>query len=268
LIFDDKPLKSDPVSGLQFPSDMPPISYPEFDGCREDDKKTVQKAWATAHFSVWRAYQFIEYIAGHNDKDELWRWGYLEGDEQFNYSPRAWFGSFEDSRFRFQMIHEVVSKLWNDRFLGKKYNFKVKCREQDKDGPHPCYLKDDNGEFKYSANHIVLGTINFCPVFFAFKNDSDRTRTVVHEVLHWLSAQGLYVSDSHTHSDIVKGLCRTKTEKIYGWQDAMELAESDGCLGSSRIHREIATRSNDNYAYFIERLGSRILANKLRAFPG
>jgi polyglycine hydrolase-like protein len=267
LVFDGKLMKKDPVSGLEFPTDMPAINYPEFVGCREEDKKVVREAWAKGHFSVWRAYQFIEYIAAHHDKDELWRWGYKEIDGQLSWSPRAWFGSFEDSRLRFQMIHEVVSKLWNDRFLGKKYNFKVKCREQDKDGPHPCYIKDDDGKFKYSANHILLGTINFCPLFFQL-SERDQVQTVVHEVLHWLSAQGLYVTDTHTHSDIVKGLCRTKTEKIYGWRDAMELAQSDGCLGSTAIHRQIAARSNDNYAFFIERLGYKILKHELTSFPG
>ncbi len=268
LIFDGKPTKRDPISGFDFPVDMPSINYPDFVGCRDEDRKKVEQAWAYAHFCTWRAHQFIEYIAGHVDRDDFWRWGYVESEKESNWSPQAWFGSFKDSRYRFQMIREVINKLWNDRFLGKKYNFKVKCREKDKDGAHPCYLKDENGEYKYAANHIVLGTINFCPVFFEYKYTRDRAQKVVHEMLHWLSAQGLYVSDTHTHSDIVKGICRTKTEKIYGVNDARELATSNGCLGNSTIHREIATRANDNYAYFIVRLGSEIWDHKLKEFPG
>jgi hypothetical protein len=66
----------------------------------------------------------------------------------------------------------------------------------------------------------------------------------------------------------VKGICRTKTEKIYGTVDALELARSDGCLGNTAIHRQIAARSNDNYAFFIERLGWRIYQGKLTEFPG
>jgi hypothetical protein len=166
------------------------------------------------------------------------------------------------------MIQEVINKLWNDRFLGKKYSFKVKCREQENDGPHPCYIKDDAGEFKYSANHIALGTINFCPLFLSYDSVRARSRIVTHELLHWLSAQGLYVSDTHTHSDKVNGLCKTKTEKIYGDDDAFHLATSEGCWGNETLHREMASRNNDNYAFFILRLAIAIREGGLTRFPG
>jgi hypothetical protein len=266
LQFDDKPTKVDPVSGMSFPTDMPAIHYPEFIGCNTSDRKKVQDAWAYAHFSTWRAQQVINYIASHDNKEELWNKGFV-ANSKTNWSPRAWFGEFKDSRFRFQLIHEAINKLWNDRFLAKKYNFKVKCREQENDGPHPCYIKDDNGEFKYSANHITLGTINFCP---AFLDESDsvesRAQTVVHEILHWLSAQGLYISDTHTHSDKSGAICKTKTEKIYGTTLAQHVATSDGCTGNDTLHREIAARSNDNYAYFIQRLGMAIRSGALTSF--
>lgn len=266
LVFDGKPLKTDPVSGLDFPADMPAIHYPQFVGCNSTDRKKVEKAWAYAHFSTWRATQLINYIATRDNKAELWSEGFVPNDNK-NWSPRTWFGEFKDSRFRFQLIHEVINKLWNDRFLEKKYSFKVKCREQENDGPHPCYIKDDNGNFKYSANHILLGTINFCPAFLADDETTrSRAQTVVHEILHWLSAQSLYVSDTHTHSDKVGGLCKTKTEKIYGLSDAMHMATSDGCIGNDTLHREIAARNNDNYAYFIQRLGNAIYDGTLKSF--
>lgn len=266
LVFNGVPMKKDPTSGLDFPENMPPINYPEFIGCNAEDKKKVQQAWAYAHFSTWRAYQLVNYIDTHNDKAELWRTGYVASDKGDNWSPQAWFGSFKDSRFRFQFIHEAINKLWNDRFLGKKYNFKVKCREKENDGPHPCYIKDDDGSFKYSANHILLGTVNFCPGFFENQLIRNRAKTVIHELFHWLSAKGLYVSDTHTHSDKSGGLCKTKTEKLYGVSDALHLASSEGCWGNETLHREMAARNNDNYAYFIQRLGNAIWDGKLTSF--
>ncbi|GEM_PF-6404263 len=265
LVFNDKSKKKDPASGLDFPVDMPPINYPKFIGCGSEDKKTVQQAWAYAHHATWRAHQLINYIANQKDKDELWVQGYVANDSN-NWSPRTWFGSFKDSRFRFQLIHEAINKAWNDRFLGKKYSFKVKCREKENSGPHPCYIKDDDGSFKYSANHIVLGTLNFCPAFFEEKSIRARAHTVIHEVFHWLSAKSLYIQDTHTHSDKDGGICKTKTEKIYGLTDALELATSNGCWGNDTLHREIAARANDNYAYFIQRLGNAIWDGKLTAF--
>jgi len=268
LVFNGVATKKDPASGLDFPVDMPSINYPEFIGCNSEDKKKVQQAWAYAHFSTWRAVQLINYVATHNDKAELWRTGYVAADKGANWSPQAWFGSFKDSRFRFEFIHEAVNKVWNDRFLGKKYSFKVKCREKDNGGAHPCQIKDDDGSFKYSANHILLGTVNFCPAFFEEKEQPIRNRaqTVIHELFHWLSAKGLYVSDTHTHSDKGGGICKTKTEKLYGVSDALHLASSEGCLGNETLHREMAARNNDNYAYFIQRLGNAIWDGKLTAF--
>lgn len=268
LVFNGTAKKKDPASELDFPVDMPAINYPEFIGCNSEDKKKVQQAWAYAHHATWRAQQLINYIDSRDNKAALWSKGFVEGDKDANWSPRAWFGEFKDSRYRFRFIREAINKLWNDRFLAKKYNFKVKCREKENAGPHPCYIKDDDGSFKYSANHIAVGTVNFCPAFFEEKDQPIRTRahTVIHELFHWLSVDGLYVSDLHTHSDKVGGVCKPKTEKIYGLTDALELATSNGCWGNDTLHREIAARANDNYAYFIQRLGNAIWDDRLKSF--
>lgn len=267
LVFNNQPTKKDAVSGLDFPVDMPPINYPDFDGCNAEDKKKVMEAWAYSHFCMWRAYQVINYIADSRYKGELWNWGYDASLKDANWSPRAWFGEFKDSRLRFQLMHEAINKAWNERFLGKKISFKAKCREGGNGGEHPCYIKDKDGNYKYAANHIVLGTINFCPVFLDKPLIRDRARTLIHEVFHWLSAKGLYVSDTHTHSDKDGGICKTKTEKLYGMNDALHVASSDGCWGNDTLHREMAVRNNDNYAYFIQRLGNAIYEGKLTRFP-
>jgi len=257
LTFNDKPRKKDPTSGIDFPTSMPPIKYPEFVGCSATDRKKVEEAWAYAHYSTWRAQQLLNYIASHDNKAELWDQDHIEGNAS-NWSPRTWFGEFEDSRYRFQFVREVVNKLWNDRFLGQKYSFKIKCREKDNEGPHPCYIEDKDGGFKYAANHIVLGTINVCPLFLDSETDRERTQTITHELLHWLSTQGLYVTDTHSHSDLVGGRCKTTNGQIYGTGPALHLATADGCFGSDKKHRGLAARSNDNYAYFIQRLGFAI----------
>jgi uncharacterized protein YjeT (DUF2065 family) len=266
LVFNDKAKKKDPVSGLEFPVDMPPIVYPEFIGCNAEDKKKIQEGWAYAHFSMWRAYQVVNYIANHKEKAALWNWGSVTGDAD-NWSPRTWFGSFDGSRTHFQLIHEAINKAWHDRFLGKKYNFKAKCREGGSGGEHPCYLKDDKGNYQYSANHILVGTINYCPLFLDRPLISERARVVIHEVFHWLSAKGLYISDTHSHWDKVEGKCKLKTEKIYGVNDALHLATSLGCWGDPKPHREKAALANDNYAFFIQRLGKAIWEGRLTTFP-
>lgn len=275
LKFNNKPEKLDPVSRLYFPAEMPPIRYPKYmGGCDADDQKLLNESWAKAHYYTWRAYQFVDYLERNPaHRAEMWADGHitkkitwLELSE--HWSPRTWFGSYRDSRFRYRMMRDVISKLWHDRFLAKKYAFEVKCRQnEDNKGAHPCYATDPSTGNKPSANHIALGTINFCVAWFKM-GAGDRELRVLHELLHWLSAKGLYVSDLHTHSDKnSNNVCATDSDKMYGWDKATHLAESKGCWGSSTLHREMATRNNDNYAHFIYALGRSAFTNRLRQFP-
>ncbi len=275
LRFDKEPTKVDPVSKIAFPADMPPVRYPNYvSGCAAADKALINESWAKAHYYTWRAYQVIDYMERNgDDRDKLWVDGYVntpvtEKNWPERWSPRTWFGSYKDSRFRYDMMRDVVAKLWHDRFLAKKYEFDVKCRLNEGDkGAHPCYTTDPSTGHKPSANHIAVGTINFCSRWFEM-DDANRERRVIHEMLHWLSAKGLYVSDLHTHSDKnSNNVCGTDSDKMYGWDNAVHLAESQGCWGNATLHREMATRNNDNYAHFIYALGRSAFTNKLTQFP-
>jgi hypothetical protein len=275
LKFNNSPRISNPVSKVSFPPDMPPIRYPKYmGGCDEADQALLNESWAKAHYYTWRAYQLIEYLDRNpDDRADMWADGYITktikpAELLEHWSPRRWFGSYRDSRFRYRMMREVISKLWHDRFLAKKYSFEVKCRQNENNkGAHPCYATDPSTGNKPSANHIALGTINFCNAWFKME-DGDRELRVIHELLHWLSAKGLYVSDLHTHSDKnSNNVCATEADKMYGWDKAVHLAESTGCWGSATLHREMATRNNDNYAHFIYAFGRSVFMNELKQFP-
>jgi hypothetical protein len=275
LKFINSPNKIDPVSKVSFPTDMPPVRYPKYvSGCNAADQALINASWAKAHYYTWRAYQLIDYLERNpDDRAEMWADGYTT-EKIFwvtlhkHWSPRRWFGSYKDSRFRYQMMRDVIAKLWHDRFLAKKYAFEVKCRQnEDNKGAHPCYATDPATGYKPSANHIAVGTINFCNAWFEM-GDGDRELRVIHEMLHWLSAKGLYVSDLHTHSDKKSnGACGTVADKMYGWDKAVHLAESTGCWGSATLHREMATRNNDSYAHFVYALGVSAYTGRLRQFP-
>lgn len=275
LKFVNSPNKIDPVSKVSFPTDMPPVRYPKYvSGCNAADQALINESWAKAHYYTWRAYQLVEYLERNpGDRADMWDDGYITtkitGDTiEDHWSPRRWFGTYKDSRFRYQMMRDVISKLWHDRFLAKKYAFEIKCRQNENNkGAHPCYTSDPSTGNKPSANHIAVGTINFCNAWFEMV-DGDRELRVVHELLHWLSAKGLYVSDLHTHSDKnSNNVCATVADKMYGWDNAIHLAESTGCWGSATLHREMATRNNDSYAHFIYALGYSAYTGKLRQYP-
>ncbi len=262
--------KEDPVSGFNFPADMPPIVWPTFTDCKAgfgDDKLRAQKAWALAHHNLWRAYQLVNYIESHGRTEDLWSHGYDAKKGADNWSPRAWFGPFADKRLRYQTVRDAVRMAWNDRFLAKRYTFTIQCRNNE-GGLHPCNSKNPGTDETPAANHIVLGKINLCDRFFDQDiGDIGRARLMVHEVFHHLAPKGLFIIDTHLHSDWVGAACLPDSDKMYGAEDALHLANSKGCLGTSKWHNESAARNNDNYAHFITRIGTVSFFGTLRRFP-
>lgn len=264
-----EPVKKDPVSGIEFPADMPEVIYPEFKGCNTDDRKTIERAWAMAHHHAWRAVQLFRFLDAAGDRrDDLWSEGYTAGSDlelrKRSWSPYAWFGSYEGGSYRYDFIRDAIFMSWESRFQKK---MTAKCRRDDS-GAHPCYLKNPGTNRPPSANHIVNGTINFCNRFFDDKDDRDRVRTILHETYHWLAPRGLAILDTHSHWDRnSKGWCRLSTDKMYGVDDVMHLATSRGCWGDPKYHKGMATRNNDNYAYFIRQLGEAIYNKNLAQFP-
>jgi Bacterial tandem repeat domain 1 len=265
-----QPMKKDPVSGFDFPADMPTIKYPKFDGCNEADRKTIEKAWAKAHHHSWRVVQLFQTLdkAG-SYRDDLWKAGYTAGnnieERKKSYSPYAFFGAYKGGTYRYEYIRDAVYLNWQKRYMEK---LTVKCRRKDDGGAHPCYLNNPGGGGKPPANHIVAGTINFCNDFFDDSTDSGRVKTIIHEMFHWLLPKGLAILDTHTHWDRnSKGRCRVSTDKMYKLDDVMHLATSRGCWDDPHYHQGDAARNNDTYAYFIRNFGDAVYSKKLTQFP-
>lgn len=263
-----QPMKKEAVTGIEFPADMPPIVYPNFEGCNSADRKEIEKAWAMAHHHAWRAFQLFKFLdkAGSN-RDNFWSAGYTAGNDKekrkLSYSPYAFFGEYDGGTYRYEFIRDAVFMNWNSRFQKK---MTIKCRRNE-DGAHPCYLKNPGTNRPPSANHIVNGTVNLCNRFFDDKDDRDQVRTVLHEMFHWLAPKGLAILDTQTHSDMKNGWCQTDTDKMYGLDDVMHLATSKGCWGNPKWHRGMAARNNDNYAYFILNFGEEIFYKGMKQFP-
>ncbi len=266
----DQKMEKDSVSGFDFPADMPAIVYPKFEGCNASDRETIEKAWALAHHHAWRAYQFFQFLdKSGNRRDDLWKADYTAGsnltERKNSYSPYAWFGEYDGGAYRFPYIRDAIDKNWNKRFLEKNT---AKCRRKDDGGSHPCYKNNPGTGKTPSANHIVSGTVNYCNRFFdKNRTDNSRAKGILHEMFHWLAPKGLAILDTHTHSDKKNGWCKTDTDKMYGEDDAMHLATSKGCWGKPKYHRGMAARNNDNYAFFISRLGSAIYFDNLKRIP-
>jgi hypothetical protein len=248
-------------AGLPFPADMPAVRLPgTFEGCSRGDADTIRRAWALAHHHLWRAHQVMQHVNRRDrDRGELWTYGFVnrmkDGDNYANWSPRAWFGSYEARRFR--LSRRSIDKVFNERFRGR--TFEVQCRATGgADAAHPCNAGDG-----FAANHIVLGKINFCADFFEDSSDFSRAQTVQHEIFHWLKIpdSGYWVSDSH---DFWKS-CRDyeAARKLYH-DHAAFLGMNRGCRDWNH-NRAVLT--NDNYAWFATMLGNRIYTEQMRSFP-
>lgn len=261
--------EKEPVSGYFFPTDMPAINYPKFEGCGTSEREMVEKAWAMAHHNSWRALQLFQFLdkAGAN-RDDLWKADYIAKnleERKSSYSPFAFFGPYAGGTYGYELIRDAIFQNWQNRYMKK---MTVRCRTNETGGSHPCYQDNPGGDGPPSANHIVEGTINFCNKFFDVSDDLGRVRTLQHEMFHWLMPKGMAILDTHSHWDRnSKGGCRMKVEKMYGLDNAMHLATSEGCWNDPSFHLSDAARNNDNYAWFILRLGIPIFKGALRQFP-
>lgn len=248
------------TSNLKFPSSMPSINFPNgYKGCSSSEKKKIQRAWALAHYSTWIANEAMGWMKRKGEyRKAAWHHGLrTTGDNRtINYAARAWFGPMNDESFG--EAKGTLNKVWNERFRGK--SFTVMCRTNDDNkGAHPCYRNDPSTGNSISANHIVLRRVNFCANFFGSdRDDWSRTRTLTHELFHWVtSPKGHAIMDTHTHCH---GGGNCSTNKAYGRERSRHLSNYDGGSGSRaktrRVeHRKRALRNNDNYAWFIYDIG-------------
>ena len=264
----------DPVESLDLPPEMPAVHLPDFvagscTGMQPGQSLyEAKRSWALAHHHVWRAYQLLEFIGESPGqfRDDYWEDGYRSADGNENWSPRNWFGPYASHRAG--AIREVVGKLW-DRFRSGEFNgieIRVKC-------PTPANEADNPGNICFTweppAHHVVKGYVNLCEGFFD-ESEAYRALLLAHEMLHhatvsWKEngiSKSYFLGDTHTHAD--GNTCATglKAEKMYGANRTMHLAATGECW-----HRNIAMRNNDNYGWFIMRLGEAVRNGDLASFP-
>ncbi|TVQ59155.1 MAG: hypothetical protein EA355_00575, partial [Rhodobacteraceae bacterium] len=174
--------------GDDYPLDMPPPNLPTgLKDCSPRDIERINRAWTRAHYFMWRSNQVMEWLHGNRAvRKAAWEFAY---DPEYgstrvglrNYTPRAFFGSYNTARFN--QARDAIGKAWRQRFRDR--SFEVICRTSPQlgGGAHPCYTMSS-----VAANHIVYGRINFCSRWLdrAETNVSDDARLIIHEVFHWL----------------------------------------------------------------------------------
>ena len=253
---------ADPLAEYDFPASMPPITYPEIVSCSGSDRDEAKAAWAMTHHHVWRMYQLMEFLGESTYRSEYWHDGFE--DDEWNWSPRRWFGPY--AGYRFDAIRRVVQKLWarvrTAEFDG--IEIRLKCPPQSEVG-NVCHTSSA------TAHHWVKGWVNICSKFFdEDKNIHSRAQTVVHELLHhaWVKwkKNGVWhlraIQDTHTHGHGAICLKDLTTEKGYGVAKSTHLAYTSECY-----HQQIAMQNNDNYALNVRRLGSAVYRDVLTRFP-
>jgi hypothetical protein len=250
LVF-SKDTQTEPHTGLKVPADMPPPRFPkDYTGCTASQTRHIDRAWLRAHYSMWRADQVLDWLAGHSaQRAAAWRKGAPANpptEAQLNsksvywtsFSPRNWFGPYE--QVRFDNVDTAVEKVFENRFRGR--TFKVVCKKG-----------------KPLASHAVFGRVVFYDAFFT-TDDRMRGLTVVHEIYHGLALRnGTWVMDTHVFCG--DGVPCT-TSKHYDEEASLRLS-----WGSKPRHYRLAIRNNDSHAYFATNLADAIRGGTLAQFP-
>ncbi|MEL6617787.1 MAG: PAN domain-containing protein [Pseudomonadota bacterium] len=246
------------IAGDPYPADMPNVRYPvNWQGCSNDDRALIRRAWTRAHHNVWRARQVMSHLNAQPRRAAMWTWSFTDrmgtAPGYNNISPRGYFGSYDHGRFH--DVRRVVDKLFVDRFRGK--TFRIKCRVRDSDGAHPCET------FNANANTSVYGTINLCQRWFDNGVFIDQVTILTHEMLHWMKIpkSAYWVTDRHDYWRS----CRDYRGAKARYDDAaVWLGMNRGCKDWNHNR---AVRANDTYAWWISTLGDRIYRGRLPQFP-
>jgi len=225
------------------PPDMPDTPFPDIKGCSSAQEAYLKKAWRRAHYFTWRADKLMDYILSldESQRDDLWNRDYVAGTTTLP-SPRKWFGSYNSDRA--QKAREAIDKA-RKRFEQKGAIVKgirtLRCGSPiaPKADEHTdvCPGKNVGADGPPSAYHAPVGVIVTCPPFWDnadltspdFDTLSHSARYLVHEMFHWLSVDGKYVTDFHGE------------DKYYGVPKSLSLAETKP---------DWAIYNNDNYAWF------------------
>ena len=237
----------------QFPPDMPNTPFPELKGCSPNQEAYLKKAWRQAHYYTWRADKLMDYIISHDEsqRDDLWNRDFVEGNTIVP-SPRRWFGVYnrdraikvrdaiDKARKRFEQKGEIVKGIRTLR-CGQPI---APAADQHTD---VCPGSNIGAEGPPGGYHAPVGVIVTCPPFWDTANNNFRfpderldlsARMLTHEIFHWLSVDGKYVTDLH-------GGLQAK-DKYYGQTKSLSLAEDKP---------DWAIYNNDNYAWFINFVG-------------
>ena len=226
-------------------ADPRPTPMPKIKGCSDNQKEYLKTAWRRAHEYSWRADRMLQFIKKQNEKERRYLWD-LDYEREVNEStsPKTFFGPW--NRERFQNIEDAVQKAVR-RFENRGNVVKgiktLRCGQpiaKNRNEHTDVCTKINGGPGAY---HAIVGRIVTCPAFWSDAFDSDKSleyrldnsaETLVHEIFHWLSVDGKYITDLHGG------------RKRYGAGNISLLANE---------HRSWAIRNNDSYSYFIRNIG-------------
>jgi len=248
-------LSASTLEAAGVPDKMPKTPMPDFKGCSASQIAFLEDAWRLAHTYTWRSVRVLDYIRSkpESQRDDLWRIDHVAGSNKAP-SPRTWFGAYDSDRAdKVRSAMEKALARFEERGQVVKKIGTVRCGQPiapaDDVNVDKCPSSNPGGNGAPSAYHFPIGTVVTCESFWDNVKESanrdaaleNSAKILVHEVFHWLSVDGKYVTDYH--GDGIKGM---PDQKYYGDEKALMLAEEKPAW---------AIYNNDNYARFARRVG-------------
>jgi len=246
-------LSASTVEAAGASNQVPTTPMPDFKGCSSSQIAFLKDAWRLAHIYTWRSARLLDYMKSRpaGERADLWRTDHVAGSTTAP-SPRTWFGPYESERAdKVRSALEKALARFEKRGQAVKRIGTIRCGRPIAPAADinvdKCPSSNPGGNGAPSAYHFPIGTVVTCEEFWD-NVSGDReaalevsAKILVHEVFHWLSVDGKYVTDYH--GDGVKGM---PDQKYYGDVKALILAEQKPTW---------AIYNNDNYARFARRVG-------------
>ncbi len=265
-----------------FPADMPPLKFPEIDGCG-DRCERVAATWVHVHLDVWRANQMVAVLENlDNDAQRSWAWKQPGIDKDGNSIQKTsfayWFGAWDPDRYH--AIAETFGKYWHVVLANKVLatTLEINC-------PHVVPAQGDAGAYDWPSavnlcfddnpplgHHGLIGTVSLCEDAFTQPGCSGDpwtktlSSTLHHEPLHWQTTtlHGVKViKDMVTHWHGSYCLSSPETELLYCEDRDQHFVN----YGEQCKHLDKLATKVDVYRMFTQYIGDLVFNGTLVEWP-
>jgi len=253
------------------PAGLPPLRWPQIEGCSGERCVSVALSWVHLHHNVYRAGQMFALMDSLPEPTRSYAWGRpgtdADGEAASDRtSPSYWFGAYDSERYG--VFREAVLKYGDILRRAKIGSTQVhlQCPVYAENPGNVCFNASVGG------HHWVRGWVNFCASSFGASPTNDVDALYVHEVMHHEPLHHVFVT--------INGVKRMLRDKVvHGHGNLCASNIDSGAVyhehavrhfvteGGSCDHDDKLMRIVDAYALFVLRIGNSVRKGEMTHWP-